>query len=234
MFNLFKTQPLLDGFYRQHRISADKEPLLAIGGMLLEYNQYRDSLTLKSRLQPAQLEGLLGSAWEIFDRPGCVELVEHLLTLPNQRQHGDYVDRILLQRVNVNPLAYEVLIDPGNLYTCLERHCEPLFEENGAAFDRVQFDGIGNVTAWDIERAGLVTRYAYNVGWLDERQVLSCLERLHVLAKENYKSWADYYVAYMKSRTLFFEQTETDYIDYVITLRKMYKNPEFPCLKYPL
>ena len=69
---------------------------------------------------------------------------------------------------------------------------------------------------------------------LDERQVLSCLERLHVLAKENYKSWADYYVAYMKSRTLFFEQTESDYIDYVITLRKMYKNPEFPCLKYPL
>lgn len=234
MFSLFKTKPLLDDFYLQHKIADDKEHLLNIGAMLLEYNEQRDSLTLKSRLKTAQLEPLLNSAWEIYNRKSCIELLNGLLQLPNQQKHSQYVNAILLQKQNVDQLAYEVLVNPANLYKCLERNCQSLFEENGAAFDRIQFDGIGNITAWDIERAGLIARYAFNIGWINEVETLACLERLFTLAKSNYRHWADYYVAYMKARTLFYEERETDYIDYVYTLKEMYAKPDSFCLKYPL
>ena len=234
MLSLFKSKSVLDGFYEQNKIAPEKEPLLNIGAMVLEYNQHRDSLTLKSRLKPSQLEPLLNSAWNIMDKLTCVELLEELLQLPSQAQNRDYVDAILLQRQNINDLAYEVLIAPANLYSCLQRNCESLFEKSGAAFDKTQFDAIGNVTAWDIERAGLVIRYAYNIGWLTETETLNYLEKFYALAAANFKTWADYYVAYMKSRTLFYEQKETEYIDYVYTLRRMYKNTEFFCLKYTI
>ena len=234
MINLFKTRPLLDSFYQQNKIAADKEHLLNIGAMLVEYNQYRDSLTLKSRLKSGQLEPLLNTAWDISDPASCVTLLESLLRLPNQNKNSDFVRALLLQRLNVNAMAYEVLIDPANLYACLERNCQSLFEKNAAAFDRSQFDAIGNLAAWDIERAGLVVRYAYNVNWLAKEEILAYLEKFHALAVANYQTWADYYVAYMKARTLFYEQKETEYLDYVYTLRRMYSKPDFFCLKYPL
>ena len=234
MFNPFKTKPLLDDFYQQNKIGAEKEPLLNIGAMLLEYNQYRDSLTLKSRLKPGQLEPLLNDAWGVFDKSSCQGLLEGLLQLPNQTEHSDYVNALLLQHRNINELAYEVLIEPANLYGCLERNCESLFRANGTSFDRIQFDAIGNVTAWDIERGGLVTRYAFNIGWLTQEEAMGYLEKFYALAKANYSKWADYYIAYMKSRTLFYEQKETDYIEYVYTLHRMYRKPEYFCLQFPL
>lgn len=234
MFDLFKSKPILDGFYQTHKIAVENEPYLNIGALLLEYNQHRDSLTLKSRLAPEQLEALLNSAWDIYDRPSCLELLTELLSLPNQHQHQDYVNALLLQRQNVHELAYTVLVAPASLYGCLERNCQSLFEKNGGNFDRIQFDAIGNVSAWDIERSGLIVRYAYNIGWISADESLSGLRALHQLAQANYKTWADYYVAYMKSRTLFYEQRETEYIDYVITLKTLYKSADFFCIKYPL
>lgn len=234
MFHLFKEKYILDDHYEQHRMAAEIEPLLNIGAMLLEYNQYRDSLTLKSRLQVKQLEPLLNNAWQVFDKASCIELLDELLELPNQQKYRDYINAILLQRQNVNQLAYEVLVAPAHLYTYLEKNCQTLFEQSGKAFDRIEFDGIGNVTAWDIERAGLVARYAFNIGWLTEEETFYHLEKSFQMAKANYQNWADYYVAYMKARTLFYEERETDYIDYVLTLKKLYKSTDFFCLKYPL
>lgn len=234
MFNLFKSKPVLDDFYQQHKLNAENEHLLNIGAMLFEYNQFRDSLTLKSRLKGKQLEPLLKNAWQITDKESCIELLDELIKLPNKHQHSDFVEAILIQRKNVHDLSYEVLVEPAHLYHYLERECQPLFEQSGAPFDRVQFDAIGDVSAWDIERAGLVTRYAHNIGWLNESETLAYLEKLHVLAKANYKTWTDYYVAYMKARTLFYEQRETEYLEYVLALKDMYKDPGFFCLKYPL
>jgi len=168
MLKLFKSKPILDGFYEQNKIAPEKEPLLNIGAMLLEYNQYQDSLTLKSRLKPDQMEPLLNSAWNIMDKFTCVQLLEELSELPCQAQNNDYINAILLQRKNINRLTYEVLINPAYLYGCLQRNCESLFEKSGASFGKTQFDAIGNLAAWDIERAGLIIRYAYNIGWLTE------------------------------------------------------------------
>ncbi|GAB3355968.1 hypothetical protein GCM10027566_18540 [Arachidicoccus ginsenosidivorans] len=234
MLNLFKSKPLLDNFYQQNKLDPQLEPFLNIGALLLEFNQKRDSLTLRSRLPSQDLIALLGSAWGLNDSVSCKQLLEELLTLPNQTQQADYINAILLQRCNVNPLAYGVLVSPGKLFTCLEKNCQTIFTGQDHPFDRIRFDAIGNVTAWDLERAGLVCRYGYNISWLTKEETIAYLKRLYKLASNYYDNWADYYIAYMKARTLFYEEQETEYIDYVYTLRDLYSNAAYFCCKYPI
>lgn len=234
MLNLFKSNHLKDDFYQRNKLDLKWEPYLNIGALLLEYNQKRDSLTLKSRLQPQDLAALLGSAWDIFDAASCKQLLNELLTLPNQHQHAAYINAILLHKINVHPLAYSVLVSPGKLFSCLEKNCPAIFTKTEYPFDRIRFDGIGNVAAWDLERAGLICRYAYNTGWLTQAETVAYLKKLYELALHYYDHWADYYIAYMKARTLFFEEKETEYIDYVFTLSHLYDHTSFMCTTYPI
>lgn len=234
MFNLFKGKPTHEDFYTANKIAPEKEHLLNIGALLLEYNQTRDSLTLKSRWQPKYLGQLLNDAWGVYDKESSVELLEELLELPSTEDNEELIQAILVDKQQVPGIAYEVLANPGMLYDCIDRNIGKAFAARGVVYNRARFDAIISIAAWDIERAGLVVRYAFNMQWFTEAETISWLEQLYAIARENYNSWPDYYIAYMKGRSLLYESKTSQHSDYVFTLEDMYKKDGFFCIKYPL
>jgi hypothetical protein len=234
LFNLFKGKPTYDDFYTANKIAPEKEHLLNIGALLLEYNQGRDSLTLKSRWQPKYLGQLLNDAWGVYDKESSIELLDELLDLPSTEDNEALIQAILVDKQQIPGNAYEVLVNPGMLFDCLVRNVGKAFEAKGVVFNRARFDTITSIAAWDIERAGLVVRYGYNMQWFTEAETISWLEQLYAIATENYPSWPDYYIAYMKGRSLLYETKISQHSDYVFTLEDMYKKDGFFCVKYAM
>lgn len=219
MFGIFKSKPLQDDFYEQHKLSPQQEPLLIIGSLLLENNETRDSLTLKSRLSSKSLIPLLNDAWGINDGPETRELLDELLQLP------------VLKKVAFVPAE---TLSNSKLFDLLHTNCKDAFARVNLFFSKTYFDSIRDVSAWDIERAGLVTRYAYNVGWLTEEVALSYLSNLYSLARQRYTNWLDYYIAYFKGRVLLYDQAVNNSFDYSMILKELYKREGYFNTIYPL
>lgn len=234
MFGLFKSKPILDSFYLAHKVTADREPFLCIGALLIETNQFRDSLTLLSRWPAKELTTLLGNAWGIDDRDSTKDLLEELLLLPSLKNNEELIRDVLLKKHAVQDLIVNDLLIDGYLFDSIGRTCKKAFNARQIVFTRPGFDALTNIASWDIERAGLIVRYAYNVSWLTEAEAFGYLERLYSLVKENYSSWLDYYLSYLKGRALLFDQSLGDSYDYILYLNDMYLNEDFFCLKYAL
>ncbi len=212
MFGLFKSKPIYDDFYSANNVAPDKEHLLSIGALLIETNQFRDSLTLKSRWQAKDLSALLKNAWDIHNKESTIELLEELLLLPSKEDNDDIIDYVLVNKQPVEDTVINELLIDGYLFDSISRTCGKTFAEKGLAFTATDFDGLTNIASWDIERAGLVARYAYNSGWLNE----------------------DYYLSYLKGRALLYDRAAGDSFDYILYLKDMYLKDGFFCTKYPL
>ncbi|MBW8687132.1 DUF1266 domain-containing protein [Chitinophaga rhizophila] len=218
MFGFFKTKPVRDDFYQQHQLPAEWEPYLNIGALLIEGNLRRDSLTLRSRLTPKQITPLLQRAWNIHNGADTKVLVEDLMTLPVMQQQAF--------------ITSEQLMDYA-LYQRIKDNCEKNFSQHNLYFSKAYFDGVKNLAAWDIERAGLVVRYAFNAGWLTQEEALQYLQGLHKLAKQHYTNWLDYYLGYLKGRIIIFDNSTDDALDYIFALSSFYKE-EFFVVAHPL
>lgn len=218
MFGFFKTKPVRDEFYQQHKLSAEWEPYLNIGALLTEGNLRRDSLTLQSRLASKQLIPLLQSAWGIHNSADTNTLIADLLTLPVMQKQAF--------------ISAEQLTDDA-LYQRIKDNCEKSFAQHNLYFSKAYFDGVRDLAAWDIERAGLITRYAFNAGWLTQAATLDYLKALHKLARQHYTNWLDYYLGYLKGRTIIFDPSIDHALDYIFALGSFYKD-DFFVLSHPL
>jgi hypothetical protein len=219
MFGLFKSKPLRDDFYEQNKLSAEWEPYLNIGALLIEGNQIRDALTLTSRLSAKQLAPLLHNAWNIHNAEETKALLEELLTLPVLKKQA---------LISSEQLTNDALFDRIN------NNCGSIFAKTNLYFSKQYFDGIKDLAAWDIERAGLIARYAFNTGWLTKDEALNYLKALHKLAKQHYTNWLDYYLAYFKGRVILFDNSIDNALDYIFALGDFYKKEGYCCTAYPL
>ena len=235
MFGLFKSKPIYDKFYEEHKLSGASERLLSIGALLAEANQARDSVTLKSRWPAKDLAGLLGQAWQIFNKQDTVSLLEELLLLPSTGKNYPLIKHVIVERnvSGIPDVVKELLLD-GGLYDHIDNYCGKIFTEKKMPVNEKTFDAIHDLAAWDIERAGLIARYAYNSGWLSQAEALNYLERLYAIVLNKYSGWQTYYLAYLKGRALFYDRDTNDSLEYIFTLKDLFSKEEYFCNRYIL
>lgn len=219
MFGFLKSKPLRDEFYEQHKLTPEWEQYLNVGAMLIETNQRRDSLTLQSRWPSKHLVPLLNSAWNISNNADTNELVEELITLPVLKKQALIPSEQLMNE---------------ELFDSIERNCGRTFAKSSLYFSKKYFDGVKDLAAWDIERAGLVVRYAFNTGWLTKEETLDYLKAFHKLVKQHYTTWLDYYLGYLKGRTVMYDTSVSDAFNYIFTLETFYKKEGYLSTVYPL
>lgn len=90
-----------------------------------------------------------------------------------------------------------------------------LIAKGNVQFSKAYYNGIKDLSAWDIEQAGMVARYAYNVGWLTKEEAIGYLQVLHKLASRNYNTWLDYFPGYLKGRIILYNEDIDDALSYI-------------------
>lgn len=219
MFGFFKSKPLRDDFYQQHKLSPEQEPILNIGALLIAANNRADAVTLRSRLHPSHLTPVLSGAWGIKDTSGTKELLNELLSLPVLKKHA---------------LISSAQLSNEDLFKSIKSNCGSEIAKRNLYFSKEYFDGVKDLAAWDIERAGLVARYAFNLGWLTQDETIDYLKALHKLAAQHYTNWLDYFTGYLKGRVILYNKDIEDAYSYLFAVADFYKKDDFPCTAFPL
>lgn len=219
MFGFFKSKPLRDDFYQQHKLSPEQEPYMNIGALLVAANLRGDALTLQSRMHPSHLTPVLTGAWGINNTAATKSLLDELLALPV---------------LNKQALVSSAQLQNEELYDRIQSNCKSEFAKGNVQFSKAYYNGVKDLAAWDIERAGLIARYAYNVGWLTKEDALGYLQSLHKLASQHYTTWLDYFIGYLKGRTILYNEDIDDALSYIFVIGDFYKKDDFPCKTYPL
>ncbi|WP_430614892.1 DUF1266 domain-containing protein [Flavobacterium sp. JP2137] len=225
-----------DDFYRKYRLSTVPEHLLIIGSFLIEANYKSDSSTLRSRLDPKKIEGILNQAWCVVGAKNAKQLIESLLTLPSVHNFKDVAEVVLNQHKShpKHPVASALLGESAKLFHFIDQKCETRFFDCGYTFNFSAYQNIKNVASWDIERAGLIIRYAFTIGWLTEEEAIAYLKKAYTVAELNYSNWCQYFIGYLKGRALLFDASEGESSNYITVLNEIMQQPEMYFHHYPL
>lgn len=225
-----------DDFYRKYRLTTVPEHLLIIGSFLIEANYKSDSSTLRSRLDPAKIENILNQAWCVVSSRNAKQLIESLLNLPSVHNYKDVAESVLIQQKShpKYPVASVLLAEQGKLYHFIDKKCETRFFDCGYSFNQESYAKITNIASWDIERAGLIIRYAFTIGWLTEEESVNYLKRAYAVAELNYSNWCQYFIGYLKGRALLFDTSEDESSNYILVLNEIMQQPEIYFHHYPL
>ncbi len=225
-----------DEFYRKYRLNTVPEHLLIIGSFLIEANHKSDSSTLRSRLDLKRIENILNQAWCVVNSRNAKQLIESLLSLPSVNNFKDVAETILIQQKShlQHPVASALLGEQAKLYHFIDDKCESRFFDCGYSFNEPAYHRITNIASWDIERAGLIIRYAFTIGWLTEEEAVNYLKKAYTVAELNYSNWCQYFIGYLKGRALLFDNSVEESSNYILVLNDILQQPEIYFHHYPL
>lgn len=179
-------------------LSIDQQRALAVGLILNEQNgAYTNSLA-SGNPKNILLESMK-DWWNINDKESAYEVIEFLRNEGHRKYFSGIFRVINMDETNRNrelELEFgddaEIAIEyADNLLECVSNRGE----NNIVAFNEENMKK--GILAWDIGRLTAVTRYCFDMGFLDEITAWDIINDAYEMVIKEYETWKDFSVAYL-------------------------------------
>lgn len=157
-------------------------------------------------LDREQLEALVHHYWEIKDRDGALEILNHLM----KRNRSENLKALYI--------AYEIEDYPDYLKFHLREDEEDIIKEYIKYFDRLKlivpkliekgvFRNYAEVkkvqdSGWNLAQASFLARCCFDLGYLQEQELKALLKRFHTELKTHCATWRGYTASFILGREI--------------------------------
>lgn len=187
-------------FVAEHPVAPGMENYMAVGALLIGTNdEPYETLALSGDKE--DFVEALEEAWGIENREEALEMLDSLLA-------GRHTAVLQPEFDIINLHGIENYFEAAGEDSCLD---EDDLENLDAAYEAIEdileipaaaAKKVKSVSAWDIDRVGLLARMLSHVGYITVDEAYDYLKKAGAQAKEHFTSWEEYIISVILGRSL--------------------------------
>ena len=177
-------------FVKANQVPNDQEKYTLIGALLISTHD-EPWQCFASMSDTGYWKEILKDGWDIKDISAGRKMLDSLLEGRHEKRFGDEFRKMKAGQPNK--------LDEESVEGYTET-LEGLKEEVPSLFAPAQ--KCNTLVAWDLERAGYLARIYFNLGWIDEAELLDWLKKTATAIKAGFSVWEDYFVSILIGRAV--------------------------------
>ena len=184
-FNLIATIIKKNKLKKQH---IPKEHLVLLGVGAIYYRAHSDmERSLESPLTQREIRSMLKRDWGIKKKEEAIEMIES--------GTGGYIHS---ESFGAELEAYKASKNFDNVMNMFGQY----YSKQQGFVAPEKFRNCRTTVAWDLERAAMITRYAFSIGLITEDEAWRYLYPIAARAKDIFETWEDYARSFLLGRCM--------------------------------